>query len=448
LDSLAYTKLTYSGLTAKQVLRASGATAASFQALNNTDLTYTFASGSIGYAGSANPTVGLTELAIGASTTILTSSGSAPQWSTVTTVAGTLTHNNLGGLTTGDPHTQYTAKATLTTTGDIYYASSANTPARLAIGSVNDILRVSGGIPAWTSLATELTTLATTSGDMLYNSGATTARLAVGSNGQVLQTASSLPAWSTNIAGVSGGRTIYGGSAASDALTIESTSNATKGNTTHNAAAHLFLSTGTEMARINSSGLGLGTTPSYLFHISKTVSTDAVGYLTGITTSSSAYTQVWYLAGGLTGAPATQAMGLQLAPYCQPSASIPTFAGLYCQPVAYPNTSKNITTFIGAWFKPVMDKTGTGAITTMIGFYVSPTYLTGAPTNSYGIQIPDIGNASITTAICIDMTVPSAGTNKAYFGFSAGTAAAPTGLNNKIPVWYAGALKYIGIYDS
>ena len=46
-----------------------------------------------------------------------------------------------------------TAKATLTTTGDIYYASAANTPARLAIGSTSDVLTVAGGIPSWAAPA-------------------------------------------------------------------------------------------------------------------------------------------------------------------------------------------------------------------------------------------------------------------------------------------------------
>jgi hypothetical protein len=42
-----------------------------------------------------------------------------------------------------------TAKSTLTTTGDIYYASSANTPARLGIGSTGNVLTVAGGVPTW-----------------------------------------------------------------------------------------------------------------------------------------------------------------------------------------------------------------------------------------------------------------------------------------------------------
>jgi hypothetical protein len=46
-----------------------------------------------------------------------------------------------------------TAKATLTTTGDIYYASGANTPARLGIGSTANVLTVSGGVPVWSAPA-------------------------------------------------------------------------------------------------------------------------------------------------------------------------------------------------------------------------------------------------------------------------------------------------------
>jgi len=37
----------------------------------------------------------------------------------------------------------------LTTTGDTYYASAAGTPARLGIGSTGQVLKVSGGLPAW-----------------------------------------------------------------------------------------------------------------------------------------------------------------------------------------------------------------------------------------------------------------------------------------------------------
>jgi hypothetical protein len=40
-------------------------------------------------------------------------------------------------------------KSVLTTTGDTLYASGANTPARLGIGTTGQVLQVSGGLPAW-----------------------------------------------------------------------------------------------------------------------------------------------------------------------------------------------------------------------------------------------------------------------------------------------------------
>ena len=44
-------------------------------------------------------------------------------------------------------------KTLTTTTGDIIYASSANTPARLGIGTASQVLSVTAGIPAWTTIS-------------------------------------------------------------------------------------------------------------------------------------------------------------------------------------------------------------------------------------------------------------------------------------------------------
>ena len=44
-------------------------------------------------------------------------------------------------------------KTLTTTTGDIIYASAANTPARLGIGSTNQVLKVTAGVPAWATPA-------------------------------------------------------------------------------------------------------------------------------------------------------------------------------------------------------------------------------------------------------------------------------------------------------
>lgn len=45
------------------------------------------------------------------------------------------------------------ATSTLTTTGDLLYASAANTLARLGIGSTGQVLTVSGGVPTWAAAA-------------------------------------------------------------------------------------------------------------------------------------------------------------------------------------------------------------------------------------------------------------------------------------------------------
>jgi len=66
-----------------------------------------------------------------------------------------------------------TAKSTLTTTGDIYYASSASTPARLGIGSSAQVLTVAGGIPSWATPSSGGMTLINTGGTTLTGSSIT-----------------------------------------------------------------------------------------------------------------------------------------------------------------------------------------------------------------------------------------------------------------------------------
>lgn len=90
-------------------------------------------------------------------------------------------------------------KTLTTTTGDIIYASSANTPARLGIGSTDQVLTVVGGVPAYANGSKKTLT---TTGDLLYASAANTlARLGIGSTGQVLTVAGGVPTWATSTGG-------------------------------------------------------------------------------------------------------------------------------------------------------------------------------------------------------------------------------------------------------
>lgn len=108
----------------------------------------------------------------------------------------------------------------LTTTGDTIYSSSGTTAARLGIGSTDQALGVTGGIPAWQ--ASSKSTL-TTTGDTLYASAANTpARLGIGSTGQVLTVAGGLPSWATAASG--GGFDLITTVDASAATTVSFTS--------------------------------------------------------------------------------------------------------------------------------------------------------------------------------------------------------------------------------
>jgi hypothetical protein len=59
------------------------------------------------------------------------------------TMTGTIT------FAAGQTLSGYVANTLFSTTGDIVYASSGNTPARLGIGAAGTILAVNGGIPNW-----------------------------------------------------------------------------------------------------------------------------------------------------------------------------------------------------------------------------------------------------------------------------------------------------------
>ena len=64
-------------------------------------------------------------------------------------MATTITKIPLSGST----HGRGIKVAATSSAGDTIYASSANTPARLAVGSTGQVLTVAGGIPTWATPA-------------------------------------------------------------------------------------------------------------------------------------------------------------------------------------------------------------------------------------------------------------------------------------------------------
>jgi hypothetical protein len=88
--------------------------------------------------------------------------------------------------------------AALTGTGAMIYGAGAGTAATLAIGSTDQQLVVSGGVPAWATSPDIAKNTLTTTGDIIYASGsATPARLGIGTASQVLSVSGGVPAWTT-----------------------------------------------------------------------------------------------------------------------------------------------------------------------------------------------------------------------------------------------------------
>jgi hypothetical protein len=98
-------------------------------------------------------------------------------------------------------------KTLTTTTGDIIYASGANTPARLGIGSSGQVLQVSGGVPAWvtqtSSAITWTSKVASPSGvtfnQVAHNGGSV--YVAVGESGQLYSSTDSGSTWTSRTSG-------------------------------------------------------------------------------------------------------------------------------------------------------------------------------------------------------------------------------------------------------
>lgn len=149
--------------------------------------------------------------ASGGAQTLLAAASDSP--STILTTTGSLIYASSGGVAAerligstnqvltvsgGLPTWANGSKATLGTTGALLYASSANVLASLAIGTTNFMLSVVGGIPSWVASPTSVLT---TQSDLLYASSANTlARLAKGTAFQALtmNSGATAPQWSAS----------------------------------------------------------------------------------------------------------------------------------------------------------------------------------------------------------------------------------------------------------
>jgi hypothetical protein len=121
--------------------------------------------GDILYASASNTLAALAGVATG-NALISGGVGVAPSYGKI----GLTTHIS-GTLAIGNGGTNITTYAT----GDILYASAANTLAKLTIGGNGQVLTISGGIPTWQNAVSGFANPMTTLGDIIYGAASGTA---------------------------------------------------------------------------------------------------------------------------------------------------------------------------------------------------------------------------------------------------------------------------------
>lgn len=147
----------------------------------------TYATGDVLYASSSSA---LSRLAIGTSDYLLKSNGTTPSWGQVVNASvdnsaaiarsklasGTADHvviNSGAGAFSSEAQLAVSRGGTNIssyTTGDLLYASGAGTLAKLGIGSANNVLKVSGGLPVWDSPSTAVNVTALKTSDYTASS--------------------------------------------------------------------------------------------------------------------------------------------------------------------------------------------------------------------------------------------------------------------------------------
>ena len=98
----------------------------------------------------------------------------------------------------------------MTSIGDMVYGETGGVPTRLPIGSSNQVLTVSGGIPAWED-AQGFSNPMTTDGDLIAGlTGGAPTRVGIGTSGQVLTATGGFPTWQTPSSGFTNPMTTKG----------------------------------------------------------------------------------------------------------------------------------------------------------------------------------------------------------------------------------------------
>jgi hypothetical protein len=436
------TALTKLAIGASGTIKTSTGTAPQWVASLNTSqggtgLT-TYTAGDLSYYATGTT---LTKLGIGTSGQFLTSTGTAPQWSTLSGVAVTTFSAGTTGLTPSSATSgAITLAGTLITSnggtglttytaGDTFYYASGTAYSKLAIGAAGTIKTSTGSAPQWvaslntTQGGTGLTSY--TAGDLTYYAtGSVLSKLGIGTSGQILTSSGTAPQWSTLTGvAVTTFQTSLGGltpaTASSGAITLAGTLNTTSGGTgltSYTAGDLVYYATGSVLSK-----LGIGTTNYVL-----TSSGTAPQYVAQSTLSVGTATNV---AGGTTGAVhyqsgagATTFLTLGTTNYVLTAgASAPQYVAQSTLSVGSATTATTATNLAGGAAGSLPYNTAS-ATTTYLGIGSSGTVLTSsgtAPQWSASLNTSQ-GGTGLTTFTAGDLVYFSTGTSFTKLGI--GTA--------------------------
>jgi hypothetical protein len=390
---------------------------------------------------------------------VLTSGGAAapPTWS----AAGSTPHDLLDGVIDQD-----TLIGTVVR-GDLIVGNSTPKWGRFAKGASGTILQMGANDPAWVALST-------------ITHASWGSQLADDHTQYAL------------LAGRSGGQTLAGGTAAGDDIGLYGTTNGTpttgtngsgaivnigvNSGATHPIATAYLEDANTGVLRLKAPGSSKqinlewadGNTRKWALYKLTTHELalfDDVNTQTIITFSpaSSGSTNLMYFhptwaantlnSFGFAVAPiftgsATGVQGLNVSPEFQPSANISvSYANLSIN-ISNPPTGVTITQAIGAYYRNDY-KNSVGAITTGINCVAAGVVITGSvkPTTQFGVYCGNQGAAGITTAANLYIDPCSGATNSFDIGFGGSDGTAVGAYFGRIPILYAGLLKYLAVYS-
>lgn len=232
--------------------------------------------------------------------------------------------------------------------------------------------------------------------------------------------------------------------ASGGSLTLTTTDHATKGTIT----------IGTSKYDEANNRLGIGMTPTVPLDVTGRVifqgsHTDAAAFTVNgtVTTATSAVGQIMVVGGTIDGTgpnPAAFRLSTTLAPV---SGTVTSSYGLRLTPTFAPPSGATQTSVYGS-LAQVVTGNAAGTIGSLVCYYAGKVINSQVPTNVIGMTIDNMGAAGVTNATGLSITKPTGATNNYYMSFDTADATAAGAYFGRIPVSYAGALKYIHIFSA